>query len=139
MIFYGGIPLTTSQVYIKTRHYWFTIESTVIRGDFRLLGWLQKSSLNCNISMAILSFSLFFSDSPLYHSDVSLATIFELIKVFRFEEERRVWDISSTRIKQPFLTYFCIFFIFLYVVKLEGLNVTKNLICLSNCMLFYFY
>ena len=63
---------------------------TVICGDFGLPRWLRKTSLNCNISKAILSFLLFFSDSALHHSDVSIGPNFEFMKVFRFEEDRRM-------------------------------------------------
>ena len=94
-----------------------------------------KSSLNCNISKAILFFLLFFSDSAPHHSDVSLGTNFEFMKVFWFEEERRMCDISSVRIKQPFLTYFCIIMIFIFIC-----SETRRAECSKKpCMSFHFY
>ena len=61
--------------------------------------------------MAILSFLLFSSDSAPHHSDVSLGTrVFEFMKVFRFEEERRMYNISRAPHhpnNTAVLTYFC--------------------------------
>ena len=74
------------------------------RNDFGLPGWLRKSSLNCNISNAILSFLFIF-----------FRFCSASFRCFPWQEERRMWDISSVRINQPFLTYFCIIMIFILI------------------------
>ena len=82
-------------------------------------GWLWK-----------FSFLFFFSDSAQHHSDVSLGTNFEFMKVWRiFEEDRRMCE----------LIFVLLWYLFLYVVKLEGLNGAKNLVCLSIFVLFFIY
>ena len=74
-----------------------------------------------NKSMAIVFFFLIFSDSTPSHSDVSVGTLsrsrsfhFKIMKVFRFEEERRMCNILTARIKQPFFTNFCTIIIFIF-------------------------
>ena len=127
--------LPTSENAIFNLNIVMQLQHTVIRGDFGLPGWLRKSSLNCNISKAILFFLLFFSSSAPHHSDVSLGTSFEFMKVFWFEEERRMCDISSVRIKQPFLTYFCIIMIFIFIW-----SETRRAECSKKlCMPFHLY
>ena len=74
----------------------------------------SKPSQNTHTVIQGFFFSLIFSDSSLHHSDVFLGTNFEFMKVFRFEKERRMCNISSAQIKRLFLTYLCIIMIFIF-------------------------
>ena len=104
--------LLMSTIYAKynRKRKWKSRADTVIWGDFGLLGWLRKFSLNWNISMTIASFFQFFSDSAPHHSDVSLGINIKFMKVSRFEEEQRMCDILSVRIKQPILTKLILYY-----------------------------
>ena len=95
--------------------------------------WLL-TTYNIYISKAILSFLLILSDSAPHHSNGFLGTNFKFLKVFWFKEDRRMFDISSARIKQPFLTYFCIM-IFTFIC-----SETRRAECSKKpCMPFQFY